>query len=205
MQVDLLSVPSNHFIYTYVLENMTTLGTAITVVQAIFYASPLIIAATTLGLAWWRFKIFRIREPAIRTDLIVSSRPASPSYNALSAVAVMTNTSKVAAVITGLEWSVFVLSPYTDADVENKIAEYSPHMQADDSPYEFPWNVNYRVSQQNPRIFLEPGESNTISMSLAIPDWIEAVDVLLELDTPIRGDGPPMCWTARGPHDIGKE
>ena len=64
--------------------NMTILEWITQIAQITFYATPLLIALVTLGLAWWRFKIFRVREPAITTDLRVSSRQSSPSYNALS-------------------------------------------------------------------------------------------------------------------------
>ena len=78
----------------------------------------------------------------------------------------LTNTSRVAVRITGLTWSVQVLSPYSDEGIESKISEYEPHMEVDGAPIEFPWNVNYTISQVNSRISLEPGESNTIGMRL---------------------------------------
>lgn len=191
---------------------MTKLGTVTAVMQIVFYLSPLIIAGATLFLAWWRFKVFRVREPAITTDLQVTSRPSSPSYNALSAVVVLTNTSRVAVRVTRLRWLVRVLGPYNDAAIESKISEYAPYLEfdgfpidSDGVPIEFPWSVNYTISQVNARISLEPGESNTISMSLAIPRWIEAVDVLVELDSPPAKDSPPLCWAARRQHDINRE
>ena len=67
------------------------------------------------------------------------------------------------------------------------------------------WNVNYTISQVNTKISLEPGEANTISMSLAISDWIEAVDVLIELDSPHRVEGSPLRWAARCQHDLKEE
>ena len=173
--------------------------------QIAFYLSPLIIALVTFFLAWWRFKVFRIREPAITTDLLVTSRRSSPSYNALSAVVVLTNTSRVAVRITGLTWLVRVLGPYSDEAVASKIDEYETHMEVDGAPIEFPWNVNYTISQVNTKISLEPGEANTVSMSLAIPDWIETVDVLIELDSPPAKNSPPLCWAARCQHDIKSE
>ena len=186
-------------------DQMTKFDTVITVMQIVFYLSPLIIALVTFFLAWWRFKIFRIREPAITTDLQVTSRRSSPSYNALSAVVVLTNTSRVAVRIIELAWSVRVLAPYNDGAVASKIEEYAAHMIVAGSPIEFPWNINYSISRTNARIYLEPGESNTISMSLAVPDWIEAVDVLIELDSPHSAEGSPLCWAARCQHDIKSE
>ena len=174
----------------------TTLSAAVTALQLLFYLSPLLIAVVTLFLAWWRFKVFRIREPAITTDLQVSSRRSSPSYNALSAVVVLTNTSRVAVQISEVTWQVQVLAPYSDTDVERKTEEYAPYMESSGSPIDFPWNVNYKISRTNSRIALEPGESNTVSMSLAIPDWIEAVDVLIELDSLHNSEGSPLCWAA---------
>ena len=117
----------------------------------------------------------------------------------------MTNTSRVAVRITKVTWLVQVLAPYGDADVERKINEYVPYMESVGSPIEFPWNVNYTISRTNSRISLEPGESNTISMSLAMPDWIEAVDILIELDSPHCSEGSPLCWAARCQHDIKTE
>ena len=183
----------------------SALDTVLEAVQIVFYLSPLIIAGATLFLAWWRFKVFRVREPAIKMDLTVTSRQSSPSYNALSAVVVLTNTSRVAVRISEVTWQVWVLAPYNDADVERKIDEYAPHMESAGSPIEFPWNVNYKISRTNSRIALEPGESNTVSMSLAVPDWIEAVDILIELDSPHSSEGSPLCWAARRQHDIKPE
>lgn len=180
----------------------TALGIAVATVQIVFYLSPLIIAVVTLFLAWWRFKVFRVREPAITTDLQVSSRRSSPSHNALSAVVVLTNTSRVAVRISEVTWQVQVLAPYSDADVERKTEDYAPYMESSGSPIDFPWNVNYRISRTDSRIALEPGESNAVSMSLAMPDWIEAVDVLIELDSPHSSEGSPLCWAARCQHDL---
>ena len=99
-----------------------------------------------------------------------------------------------------------MLAPYSDADVERKIDEYAPYIETAGSPIEFPWNVNYRISRTDSRIALEPGESNTVSMSLAMPDWIEAVDVLIELDSLYNSsEGSPICWAARCQHEIRRE
>ena len=68
-------------------------------------------------------------EVAIKIDLDVSSRRCSPTYNALSAVAIVTNTSKVVTRITKAQWEVRVLSPYTDADVEDKVKEYQDYQR----------------------------------------------------------------------------
>ena len=184
---------------------MTVLETFTLAAQIAFYLTPIIIALVTLGLAWWRFKVFRIREPAITTDLQVTSRRCSASYNALSAVVALTNTSRVAVRITEVTWRVQVLAPYSDADVERKVGEYAPYMVSAGSPIEFPWNVNYTISRTNSRIALEPGESNMVSMSVAMPDWIEAIDVLIELDSPHSSGGSPLCWAARCQHDIKTE
>lgn len=190
----------------------SALDTVVAAVQIVFYLSPLIIAGATLFLAWWRFKVFRVREPAIKMDLEVTSHRSSPSYNSLSAVVVLTNTSRVAVRVTRLRWLIRVLGPYNDADIESKISEYAPYLEfdglpidSDGVPIEFPWNVNYTLSQVNARISLEPGESNTISMSLAMPRWIEAVDVVIELDSPAAKDSPPLCWAARRQHDVSRE
>ena len=184
---------------------MTVLETFTLAAQIAFHLTPLIIALATFGLAGWRFKVFRVREPAITTELQVTSRRSSPSYNALSAVVVLTNTSRVAVRIAEVTWQVQVLAPYSDADVERKIDEYAPYMESDGSPIEFPWNVNYKISRTNSRIALEPGESNIVSMSLAMPEWIEAVDVLIELDSPHSSEGSPLCWAARCQHEIERE
>ncbi len=183
----------------------TALDTVLAAAQIVFYLSPLLIALATLFLAWWRFKVFRVREPAIKTDLQVSSRRCSPRYNALSAVVVLTNTSRVAVTIAGLAWSVRVLSPYSDEEVESKISEYETYVGDYGSRLEFPWNVNRRISEENLNIHLEPGDSHTIGMSLAILDWIEAVDVLIEMDSTPVEQVPRLRWAARCPHDMEME
>ena len=183
---------------------MTVLETFTLAAQIAFYLTPLFIALATLGLAWWRFKIFRIREPAIRADLKVTSRDCSPSYNALNAVATLTNTSRVSVQISRLEWSIVVLSPYSDADVQNRIDEYARYLSVDDS-VEFPWDVRYTLPQEDAGISLEPGESTALGMSLAIPDWIRSVEVIMEVDSPSGHEDVRLCWTARCPHDLNRE
>ena len=106
---------------------------------------------------------------AIQIELGVSSRRSSPTYNAISAVATVTNTSRVVTRVTKVEWELRVLSPYADAAVEDKVKEYEAFYYVSGDPVEFPWNVNYALYQDNARIYLEPGESNTVSMALAIP------------------------------------
>lgn len=183
----------------------TAVVTAVNVLQIIFYLSPLIIAVVTFALAWWRFNLFRIRQPAIKTVLEVYSRRSSPSYIALTAVAVVTNTSRIAVNVNRLEWTVSVLSPYIDAEIESKIEEYQSYFSVENGSVEFPWNVNYRLVQESPRISLEPSDSNTISMSLAIPDWVNAIDVLLEFGSAPVPEGQPLRWAARRSHEINQE
>ena len=64
---------------------------------------------------------------------------------------------------------------------------------------DFPWDVKYRIQNDNPGIDLEPGESNVVDMSLAIPDWITAVDVRYTMVLP---KGKHQLWTALCPHKI---
>ena len=171
--------------------------------ETLFYAiSPLVLTVTAIAAAW-RFRIFRMGEAAIKIGLDVSSRRSSANYNALSVLATVTNTSKVLTRFTEVQWEVRVLSPYTDGNVEDKVKEYMNYYSTTGDPVEFPWNVNYAFSQDDARIYLEPGESNTVSMSLAIPDWINAVDVRLVLSAPPRRKKRQNdAWVARCTHDL---
>ena len=67
--------------------------------QTIFYVISAIFLMVSAAAAVWRFKIFRMGEPAIRIDLEVRSYTSSPSYNALSAVALVKNSSRVETVV----------------------------------------------------------------------------------------------------------
>ena len=171
--------------------------------ETLFYVTSSLILTGTAIAAAWRFRIFRMGEAAIKIDLDVTSRRSSPTYNALSAVAIVTNTSKVVTRFTEVQWEVRVLSPYTDAAVADKVKEYKDYYSVSKDPVEFPWNVNYALSQQDARIYLEPGESNTVSMGLAIPDWIKAIDVRLVLSAPpSRKNRQNDAWVARSTHDL---
>ena len=166
-----------------------------------YFISSLFLVASVCA-AVWRFKIFRMGEPAIRIDLEVQSHKSSPSYNALSAVAVVTNPSRVETVVNEFEWEVRVLSPYTDEAVEAKAQEYAGYYSSETLWVEFPWNVNYKLTQTDARINLEPGESNTVGMNLAIPDWITAVDVKLVLHAPPGRKKWDDAWVARRTHSL---
>ena len=144
-------------------------------------------------------------EAAIKIDMEVTSRRSSPSYNALNAVVVLTNTGRVVARCTRLVWQVRVLAPYSDEDVEVRIQAYEKYHSVETVPVEFPWNLQYNISIENSMIFLEPGEVNTVSMSLAIPVWITAIDVQLVLQEAPRSKEIDAGWVARRYHDIGKE
>jgi hypothetical protein len=182
----------------------SALDTVVAAVQIVFYLSPLIIAGATLFLAWWRFKVFRVREPAIKMDLTVTSRRCSPSYYALNAVATLTNTSRVAVEITRLEWAVRILSPYDDDDVEDMISDSADFQLLNDT-LDFPWAVYNTLIQEGVMLSLDPMESNAIGMAIAIPDSIESVEVLIELDSPSEQDEGRLYWIARCPHDINQE
>lgn len=182
----------------------TALDTAVAAAQIAFYLSPLLIAGATLFLAWWRFKIFRVREPAIKAELEVSSRRCSPSYNAVNAIATLTNTSRVSVQISRLQWWVVVLSPYEDSEVESKQSFYESLTTSDPS-VEFPWNVHYNPLWEGIEIVLEPGESTAIGISRAIPDWVRAVEVVIEVDSPSGQEGERWRWIARCPHDVDQE
>jgi hypothetical protein len=118
-------------------------------------------------------------------------------------VAELTNTGRVVVECTKLVWDVRVLAPYRDGDVEMRIQAYEKHHSVETVPVEFPWNVNYTLSRSGSQISLEPGEVNTVSMSLAIPDWIEAVDVEFVLQEAGRSEEIiEVGWVARRSHDI---
>ena len=172
------------------------------IAQVIFYLTPIVVFLLTAGAAAWRFNIFRAAKPSIRIDLEVSSRASSDAYNVLSAVALVTNTSRVVARCESLRWEVRVLGPFDDEAVEGKIEEYEAHMVTDGPAVDFPWNVQYHIQSDDPGIALEPSESNVVDMSLAIPEWITAVDVRCTMVL-IKGQGgPDYVWTNRSPHDI---
>ena len=170
--------------------------------QTIFHLTPLVVFLLTAGAAIWRFRLFRMGQPAIKIDMEVTSRRSSPSYNALNAVAILTNTGRVVVECTRLVWDVRVLAPYGDEDLNMRIQAYEKYHSVETVPVEFPWNVNYTLSRSDPMISLEPGEVNTVSVSLAIPDWIEAIDVQLALQAPGRSKKVDVAWVARRSLDI---
>ena len=170
--------------------------------QIIFHLTPVIVFILTGLVAIWRFNVFRTAKPAIKIDLEVTSHASSASWNVISAVALVTNTSRVRASCNSLQWEVRVLAPFDDEDVESKVAEYEYHMVAEGPPVDFPWNVQYRIRNNNPGIDLEPGESNVVDMSLAIPNWITTVDVRCTMVLPKGNRGPIYVWTSLCPHEI---
>ena len=170
--------------------------------QIIFYLTPAVVFILTGAVAGWRFNIFRTAKPSIKIDLDVTSRPSSDSWNVISAVASVSNTSRVIAKSDYLEWEVRVLAPFNDDDIDSKWADYESHMIDDWPGVDFPWNVQYRIRKDDPGINLEPGETNVIDMSLAIPAWITAIDVRCTLGLPRKSGSPIEVWTSRCPHDI---
>ena len=144
-------------------------------------------------------------EPAVNINMDVTSRRCSDSFVAISAVATLTNASRVLAKCNELRWEVRVLAPYRDEDVQQKVHEYSNYHEVETIPIEFPWNLNYNLSRTDSRIFLEPGEMNTVAMNLAIPDWITSIDVQLTLQGAKGKRTLQSGWVARCMHDIVKE
>ena len=170
--------------------------------QVIFYLTPVVVFLITGSFAVWRFNIFRTTKPSIRIDMEVSSRSCSSSYNVLSAVALLVNTSRVRAQCDSLQWVVRVLAPFDDHVVEAKLAEYQDYLRRESRPAEFPWNIQYRIINYDPGIALEPGESNVVDMSVALPDWIQAVDVRCAMVLPKGTQGPIYVWNNRCIHDM---
>ena len=112
------------------------------IAQVIFYLTPIIVFLVTAGAAAWRFNIFRTAKPSIKIDLEVTSRASSASYSVLSAVALVTNTSRVVAKCDSLQWEVRVLAPFDDEDVESKVEEYEAYMETDGPGLSFPGTCN---------------------------------------------------------------
>ena len=162
-----------------------------------FYVVSSVVLVATAVAAVWRFRVFRLGQPHVKIELDVTSRRSSPRYKVLSVVAIVTNTSRVVTRCTEMIWRVRVLAPYTDEAVDAKVREYEAYHDVTGPPVEFPWNVNHELTQKDARIYLDPGESNTVIMSLAIPDWITAIDVEAMLRTT-----SPEVWVARCTHDL---
>ena len=173
--------------------------------QVIFYLTPVVVFLITGFFAAWRFNIFRTAKPSIRIDMEVSSRSCSSSYNVLSAVALLVNTSRVRAQCNSLQWVVRVLAPFDDHVVEAKLAEYQHYLRRVGPPVEFPWNIQYRIINDDPGIALEPGESNVVDLSVALPDWIQAVDVRCTMVLPKGRRGPVYVWNNRCIHDMSRK
>ena len=168
----------------------------------VFHLTPATVFLITAFVALWRFRVFRMGEPAMRIELDVTSQECSPSYNGVTTVAMLTNTSRVVAKCTTVIWQVRVLAPYRDEQVHRKIKEFWEYYERENRPVEFPWNVNYHIERTNSQIALEPGEVNTITLSLAIPDWIEAIDVQLFLQAPGNAKGSQIGWIGRCTHKV---
>ena len=173
--------------------------------QVIFYLTPAVVFIITGIVAAWRFNIFRTAKPSIKIDLEVTSRASSDSWNSISAVALVTNTSQVIARCSSMQWEVRVLAPFADEEVEGKATEYAGHTITEGPRVEFPWSLQYRIQNDNPGIALEPGESNVVDMSLAIPNWIKAIDVRCTMVLLKGNRGPVYVWTSLRPHDIVQE
>ena len=80
---------------------------------------------------------------------------------------------------------------------KGKVAEYADHMITNGPGVDFPWNVQYRIRNDSLGIALEPGESNVVDISLAIPDWITAVDVRCTMVLTKGRRGPNYLWINR--------
>lgn len=173
--------------------------------QIIFHRTPAVVFLITGLVAAWRFNVFRTAKPSIKIELDVTSRRSSDSWNVISAVALVTNTSRVKASCDSLHWDVRVLAPFGDEDVETKVSEYRDYAVTEGPRVEFPWNLQHQIRNSNPGIFLEPGESNVVDMSPAIPNWITAVDVRCTMVLLKGKRGPAYVWTNLCPYDISQE
>ena len=127
--------------------------------QTLFHLTPLVVFGLTAAIAIWRFRIFRTGKPAIKIDLEMSSRPASPSWTVLKRFGIGTKHLAGYGKVQSLQWEVRVLSPFDDEAVELKVAEYSGYMTTEGPSVEFPWNVQYRIVS----------ETLALSWSLASP------------------------------------
>ena len=61
--------------------------------------------------------------------------------------------------------------------------------------------LNY-IQNDDQGIALKSGESNAVDMTLAIPEWMTAVDVRCTLVSTKMQVGPDQVWTCRSPQDI---
>ena len=66
------------------------------------------------AIAAWRLNIFRYVQPSATIELEVHSCESAPSWNAITIIAKITNTSRVKITIREMNWVVRSLGPYTD-------------------------------------------------------------------------------------------
>ena len=156
------------------------------------------------AIAAWRLNIFRYVQPSVTIELEVHSCEAAPSWNAITIIAKITNTSRVKITIPETHWGIRSLAPYTDEWIAEHATSLLSSSSVEAHTFVFPWDVIHHITETAAGAYVEPGETHTEAVSLPISAAYRDIDVLVAFrrSTWPKGKLSSHVWAARRVHRI---
>ncbi len=178
---------------------------ALSATQAVVTIAVIVAGAI---LAYYRLEIFRELHPHLTITQEVSSRKISDGYIHIAVRAILSNRSKVAIEITGGEFWIQHIAPFTDPDVENiygRFGDISDESIPDVSPpIPFPSIDMYELECTPGAFIIEPGQIDSETYEFIISNEYQTVSLtaFFEDSTSRSNSEGPQGWTATSVYDL---
>ena len=151
----------------------------------------------TLYVADRNYRRRRENIPHLSMTLALERAPTSQKYDVVVAMLDAENTGTGLCSIGNVEWKLSVLSPYDDADIDEKIQNFDS-VSGDSWDTEFPWDT-FIDAPMRANMNIEPGETEQLTYDFVIPAGIEVIIVsayVENISEPKLTDG----WYRRAVH-----
>ena len=142
--------------------------------------------ATMVGVAiaalvgYYKFQLFREGRPHLTIELSASHRPVSPGFTHIGAIARLSNTSKVAVIISTATWNLIAIAPYADDVAEQLKEDFVRDYRYDGD--EFGKQVRNLPVISRFDLIIEPGETSQITFDFITEADLDSVAVILFID-----------------------
>lgn len=138
--------------------------------------------ATMVGVAiaalvgYYKFQIFREGRPHLTIELTASHRRVSPGFAHIGAIARLSNTSKVAVIVSTATWGLIAIAPYADDEAERQGTDYVRDYRRDGDAFGEPVQMPVR-SQIS--LIIEPGETDEVTLDFIVRADLESAAIIL--------------------------
>jgi hypothetical protein len=152
--------------------------------------------------AYWRLQIFRTFEPHLTITHEVSHRFIGDSYTHIAVTAHLHNSSKVKIELRSAFFSLQMIAPVTDAEIERLFEE--TFVEKEESDIQWTTLAEIRREWIENELIIEPSESHQEACEFIVSSGVESAVIYTYFYNPASSQNTQSAdgWSATTVHDI---